>query len=90
MVSTVEERLAKLEERVDEMEVNLTELRRPARSTGITIEEAKARLQEPVERGQRELEQLRAIIGMFDGPVDLSERMRDYLYGDIPNGDRAE
>ena len=80
MAATVEERLERLE---TEVEVLRRHASMPARGgLGWTVEEIKERLKRPVVRGPREYEQLRRITGIFDGPEDLSENMRDYIYGD--------
>lgn len=80
MAVTVEERLARLEAQVAAITERVEQARRPA--FGVTIEEAKEQLKQPAVRGPREIEQLRRITGIFSGPEDLSERMRDYINGD--------
>ena len=81
MVATVEERLAELEKRVGAVEETLNRSQRPW--FAITVEEARERLKRPAERGPEEMEQLQRIFGRFEGPEDLSARMRDYLYGEL-------
>lgn len=77
MAATIEERVARLEAQVAMLAIT------PRRAGfGWTVEEVKERLTRPVVRGPREFEQLRRITGIFDGPEDLSERMRDYINGD--------
>ena len=80
MASTVEERLASLETRVGEVEETLERLRRPR--FALAVEEARERPSRPAERSPETIERFRRIYGRFEGPEDLSERMRDYLYGD--------
>jgi hypothetical protein len=80
MVSTVEKRLDRLEERLGEVEQNLIRARRPR--FALSVDEVKSRLYAPAERGPEQIARFRKIYGMFDGPPDLSERMRDYLYGE--------
>jgi hypothetical protein len=80
MVATVEERLSSLEARVGEVEEDLIRMRRP--QFAVTVEEAKSRLAGPAERSPDAIERFRRIFGRFEGPVDLSARMRDYMYGD--------
>lgn len=80
MVATLEERLAAIEERLGEVEEALNHSRHPW--FAMTVEEARERLKLPADRGPEEMAQLHRIFGRFEGPPDLSERMRDYLYGD--------
>jgi hypothetical protein len=80
VASTIEERLARIEERLDEVEAALTRVPRPR--IGVTIEEARIELGKPVERGPEQYAKLQRIIGCFEGPGDLSENLRDYLYGE--------
>ena len=80
MVATVDERLTSLEARVDKVEATLNGVKRPR--FAVTVEEARARLLEPAQRSPETIERFRRIYGRFDGPADLSERMRDYLNGD--------
>lgn len=80
MDTTVEARLARVEERLSELEAVLVPTPRPP--FGMTIEEAKAELGKPVERGPEQYEKLNRIFGCFEGPGDLSEHFRDYLYGE--------
>lgn len=82
MAATVEERLARLEAQVMEIQERAQSARRPA--FGLTIEEVKARGEGPVKRSPETIARFRRMMGSFDGPADLSERMRDYLYGDYP------
>ncbi len=91
MAATVEERLERLEaqmaeERLERLEARMEMLAKRANVSsrggfGWTIEEVKERLGRPVVRGPREYELLRRITGVFDGPEDLSEIMRDYING---------
>jgi len=80
VASTIEERLARVEERLGEVEAELARLPRPR--IGMTIEEARAELGRPVERGPEQYAKLQRLLGCFEGPGDLSENMRDYLYGE--------
>jgi hypothetical protein len=80
MAIAIEDRLASLESRVRELEDALARTQRPR--IGITVEEARARVGQPVERGPEQFERLQRIFGRFSGPEDLSSRMREYLYGD--------
>lgn len=80
MTTDVLDRLARLEERVSELEDSVARVHRPR--IGVTVEEARAMLGQPVERGPEQYELLQRIIGRFSGPEDLSSRMREYLYGE--------
>jgi hypothetical protein len=80
MVATLEERIDALEKRLGAVEAALNPSHRL--KFAVTVEEARERLKQPVERGPEELEQLHRIFGRFEGPPDLSTRMRDYLYGE--------
>ena len=80
MAATVEERISSLEARVSELEACFARSPRPR--IGITVEEARAKLGQPVERGPEQLARFQRIMGSFEGPEDLSSRMRDYLYGE--------
>ncbi len=82
MVATVEERLARLEAQVVEIKEQVEQARRPA--FGLTIEDAKERLKQPVARSPETIAKFRRLFGSFEGPEDLSVRMRDYLYGEDP------
>ena len=46
---------------------------------GITLAEAKRRLKTPVKRSKRDIEWALGIVGIGEGPEDLSENMRAYL-----------
>lgn len=80
MALTIEERLTRLEERLDKVEATLARQKRSG--IGVTVEEVRAKRGRPVQRGPEQFERLRRIFGRFSGPGDLSVRMRDYLYGD--------
>lgn len=80
MAATVEERLALLEARLSEIEHSIDRSQRPW--FAMTIEEGKARGGTLAKRGPEQIERFRRIYGRFDGPEDLAERMRDYLYGE--------
>jgi hypothetical protein len=80
VATSIEERIQQLEERVGEIEVAIRG--RQGRQIGITIEEALARLGTPVQRSESTKRQFQALLGRFEGPKDLSENMRDYLYGE--------
>jgi hypothetical protein len=80
VTATIEERLARVEERLGEMEEALSRV--PRSRIGMTVEEARAELGKPVERGPEQYAKLQRIFGCFEGPGDLSENMRDYLYGE--------
>jgi hypothetical protein len=80
VATDVLDRLARLEERVSDIEETLARDQRPR--IGVTIEEARAKVGRPVERGPEQYERLQRIFGRFSGPEDLSSRMRDYLYGE--------
>lgn len=83
MAATVEERLSDIEARMDEIEAELAQTRSRARKhPGVTIEEAREILKTPAEYGPEEIALFRRVIGSFDGPEDLAENMRDYLYGE--------
>ncbi|HET8523940.1 MAG TPA: hypothetical protein VFL82_11935 [Thermomicrobiales bacterium] len=85
--TAIEERVDELEERLRELEVAFVQTLRSRPGIGVTVEEARILLRQPVERGPEELELLRRFVGSFDGPRDLSTRMRDYLYGDVEDDD---
>ena len=80
MALTIEDRLTRLEERLDQVEATLARQKGPR--IGLTIEEAKSELAKPVERGPEVIELFHRIVGRFEGPGDLSEHMRDYLHGE--------
>jgi len=46
---------------------------------GISLAEAKRRLKTPVKRSKRDIEWALGIVGIGEGPEDLSENMRAYL-----------
>jgi hypothetical protein len=46
------------------------------------IATVKRRLKKPVKRRQKEIAWALEIAGIGEGPADLSEKMRDYLYSD--------
>jgi hypothetical protein len=48
---------------------------------GTSIEEAQRWLSTPIQATQGEVEAMRSLIGAFEGPEDLAERARFYLYG---------
>ncbi len=79
-LESLNERLTNMEERVRRLEDELRFQRYP--KIGLTIEEAKARIREPVRRSPESIKQALEIIGMFEGPEDLSENLHSYLYGD--------
>jgi hypothetical protein len=83
MPTNIEERVEELEERLGELEGAFIQMRRAQPGIGVTVEEAKVLMRQPVERGPEELELLQRFIGSFEGPSNLSSRMRDYLYGEI-------
>ena len=80
MAATVEERLARLEEQVATLAERAERDQQPAFE--VTIEEARQRLGKPFERSPETIAKFRRMYGVFEGPEDLSERMRDYLYGE--------
>jgi hypothetical protein len=80
MTTDVLERLARLEQRVSELEQACEQTLRPR--IGITIEEFLAKRDQPAERSLEVIEQFKQLFGSFSGPADLSSNMRDYLYGD--------
>jgi hypothetical protein len=80
--TAIEERVDELEERLSELESVFVQMVRSRPGVGVTVEEAKVLLRQPVERGPREYELLQRIFARFDGPGDLSSNMRDYLYGE--------
>jgi len=79
-LKSLNERLTNMEERVRRLEDELRFQRYP--KIGLTIEEAKAKLDKPPEITSKDIEAALEIIGMFEGPEDLSENMHAYLYGD--------
>jgi hypothetical protein len=46
---------------------------------GISLAEAKKRLRTPVKRSEKDIEWALGIVGIGEGPPDLSENMRAYL-----------
>ena len=46
---------------------------------GISLAEAKRRLKRPVKRSKKDIEWALGIVGIGEGPPDLSENMRAYL-----------
>ncbi|MBI3001625.1 MAG: hypothetical protein HYY46_24690 [Deltaproteobacteria bacterium] len=46
---------------------------------GITLAEAKKRVGRPVKRSEKDIEWALGIVGIGEGPEDLSENMRAYL-----------
>jgi hypothetical protein len=60
--------------------------RKKERGQGIraaaSIAAVKRRLKKPVKRTKRDIEWALDIAGIGEGPSDLSQRARDYLYGD--------
>ena len=80
MAATVEERLARLEAQMATLAEQAVRDRPPA--IGVTIEDARQRLGKPFVRSPETIAKFRRMYGVFDGPEDLSERMRDYLYGE--------
>jgi hypothetical protein len=82
MAATVEERLARLEEQVATLKERANTSSRGG--FGLTLEEARERLKKPVQRSPETIAKFRRLFGSFEGPEDLSVRMRDYLYGDVP------
>jgi len=48
-------------------------------SMGINLTQAKKRLSRPVKRSAKEIEWALGIVGIGEGPEDLSENMRAYL-----------
>lgn len=46
---------------------------------GISLAEAKRRLKTPVKRSKKDIEWALGIVGIGEGPEDLSENMRAYL-----------
>ena len=79
-IEAIDERFAILEARVAQLEEAV--LRPQPRRIGVTVEEARAMLGQPVERGPEQLARFERIIGSFEGPEDLSSRMREYLWGE--------
>ena len=47
-----------------------------------TIAAVKRRLKKPVKRSKREIAWALEIAGIGEGPADLSQKMREYLYSD--------
>lgn len=80
MSTDVVERLARLEERVNNLEQAGTRARRVR--VGLTMQELRAKLQQPAQRTPEDIAQLESIAGSYSGPEDLSSNMRDYLYGE--------
>jgi len=78
-----------LEQKVEELDVRLRvveeELARQKTTRpflGFTIEEAKVLLSKPVKRTPEVIERAMQIVGICEGPEDLSVNLRDYLRGE--------
>lgn len=54
-------------------------LRKSSLRIGISLAEAKRRLKTPVKRSKKDIEWALGIVGIGEGPEDLSENMRAYL-----------
>lgn len=54
--------------------------RKPSLRIGITLAEAKKRVARPVRRSKKDIEWALGIGGIGEGPEDLSENMRAYLW----------
>ncbi len=50
---------------------------------GISLAEAKKRLSRPVKRSEKDIEWALGIVGIGEGPADLSENMRVYFQWDL-------
>ena len=48
----------------------------------LSLSIVKRRLKQPVKRSRRDIVWALGIVGIGEGPADLSQRGRDYLYGD--------
>lgn len=48
----------------------------------VSLSIVKRRLKKPVKRTSRDIAWALDIVGIGDGPADLSQRAREYLYGD--------
>lgn len=53
--------------------------RKPSVRIGISLAEAKKRLKRRVKRSEKDIEWALGIVGIGEGPPDLSENMRAYL-----------
>ncbi|HEY3303683.1 MAG TPA: hypothetical protein VGL70_09140 [Candidatus Binatia bacterium] len=53
--------------------------RKPSARIGISLAEAKKRLKRRVKRSEKDIEWALGIVGIGEGPPDLSENMRAYL-----------
>ena len=53
--------------------------RKSPQRIGITLAEAKKRVGRPVKRSEKDIEWALGIVGIGEGPEDLSENMRAYL-----------
>ena len=53
--------------------------RKPSLRIGITLAEAKKRVARPLKRSEKDIKWALGIVGIGEGPEDLSENMRAYL-----------
>jgi len=56
--------------------------RKSTAQVALTIAAVKRRLKKPVKRSKREIAWALEIAGIGEGPADLSEKTREYLYRD--------
>lgn len=46
------------------------------------LSKLKEKLDKPVRRTHKDIEETMPIVGIFDGPKDMARHFRSYLYGD--------
>lgn len=84
-VATIEQlqsRVVELEERVGRLEKGF-----PPKGyrIGVSLDEIREELSQPVERTPEEIEEAKKIVGIWhSGVEDLSENLHEYLYGKRP------
>lgn len=77
-LEALERRVSVLERKVEQLERTM----RPRTWRFCTIDELKEKLSKPPQVTDEDVRKLLSIIGIAEGgPPDLSERMREYLYG---------
>jgi hypothetical protein len=76
----LEKRVERLESRMQVVEERIKTKYR--RRFGMTLEEVKAYMDNPPKLTPEQIEKAKEIVGIWDGPEDLSEHLRDYLRGD--------
>ncbi len=83
----LEKKTELLEKRVEKLEAHFRALdskfeTKLKRHFGVSVEEIKASITNPLQLTEEEIQQAKKIVGTWEGPEDLSENFRDYLRGD--------